>query len=88
METAIVSAINGVAGTLLITAAGDGGATQVNLTHDSAGSAGNVTITEAVADGGFTVAGMSGGLAGDCPSTTGCGSNDDCTLNCTSLTCM
>ncbi len=60
VRAAIVAAIN-AAGSLDITAA-PGGAGEVLLTNDTPGSAGNVTITKTVADAGFTVSGMSGGL--------------------------
>lgn len=55
----IIAAI-AAAPTLDITAS-NGGAALVNLVNDTAGYAGNVTITETVADVGFTVTGMSGG---------------------------
>jgi hypothetical protein len=63
VAASIISAINGVTSTLFITATSGGGAV-VNLTHDRQGTVGNYTITDTVADGGFTVSGMSGG-AGD-----------------------
>lgn len=40
-----------------------GGAGLVQLTNDNPGTAGNVAITETVADGDFVVAGMAGGTA-------------------------
>jgi Ca2+-binding RTX toxin-like protein len=58
------TAINGVAGGLLITAANTPGSNLVALINDSTGTAGNVAITETVVNAGFTVTGMSGGTAG------------------------
>ena len=63
VAAAIQTAINGVGATLFITASSGGGAV-TNLVNDVMGTVGNVTITDTVADGGFTVTGMSGG-AGD-----------------------
>lgn len=57
---AMVTAINGAA-SLAITAA-PGGAGVVLLTNDSAGAAGNVAITDTVANAGFLHTGMSGGV--------------------------
>lgn len=65
---AIISAINGVAGTLTITAS-IGGAAVVNLVNDATGTAGNHAISETVADGGFLVTGMSGGVDASPPRT-------------------
>lgn len=62
VRDAMVSAINGVAGTLAITAA-PGTSAQVLLTNDAVGSAGNTTITETVANAGFLVNNMSGGVS-------------------------
>ena len=58
----IVAAINGVGGTLAITAAPGAYSNTLTLTNDSVGAAGNVTITDTVADAGFVVSGMSGGV--------------------------
>lgn len=55
---AIVAAINGHA-TLLVS--GSGGSPVVTVTHDYAGDEGNVAITEAVGNAGFTVTGLAGG---------------------------
>jgi hypothetical protein len=60
VASAIQTAINGVGSTLLITASSGGGAL-TNLTHDRAGTVGNVAISETVADVGFLFSGMSGG---------------------------
>src|SRR5574343_21168 len=60
VASAIASAINGA--DLDITAAPSGAT--VNLTADYLGTTGNVAITETVADGGFTVSGMSAGADG------------------------
>lgn len=82
VATAMRTAINGVGGTLLITASGTG--STVSLTNDQQGSFGNVAITETVSNAGFTVAGMSAGVGADCTSGTGCGGTMDCQLG---LTC-
>lgn len=60
---AIQTAVNGVGGTLLISA-GSGGGAVTNLTHNRGGTVGNRAITDTVADAGFTTTGMTGG-AGD-----------------------
>lgn len=77
VKTATINAINAIGGTLEVTAS-DGGTGVVTLTHDRLSSAGNQAVTESVSDAGFMVSGLSGGVAGDCPATTGCNSNDDC----------
>jgi hypothetical protein len=59
----IRTAINGVVAGLAITADAVVGA-EVPLYNDAAGTAGNVAITDTVADAGFIVAGMTGGVAG------------------------
>ena len=61
VATAIQTAVNGVGGTLLVTAAAPVGAV-VGLTADVAGTTANVAITDTVANAGFLVSGMSGGL--------------------------
>jgi hypothetical protein len=63
VRDAMVTAINGVAGGLAITAAPGSGNT-LNLTNDAAGAFGNVTITETVANAVFLVSGMTGGTTG------------------------
>lgn len=60
IRDAIIAAVNGVTSTLNITAA-PGTSAQVLLTNDTAGTVGNVTITETVANSGFTTIGMTGG---------------------------
>lgn len=60
IRDAIVTAINGAA-SLDITAS-PGGPTQVLLVNDAVGTAGNVVITDTVADAGFTTTGMAGGV--------------------------
>jgi hypothetical protein len=62
VKAAVIAAINGVIGTLTITAS-SGSLSVVTLTNDSTGTLGNQTITETVADPGFHVSGMSGGVA-------------------------
>lgn len=71
MAAKLVSAINGVAATLRITAS-NGGSGIVLLTHDNATALGNNTITESVATPDFVVLGMSGGAGGDCAVGVGC----------------
>jgi hypothetical protein len=61
VAAAIRTAINNVGGTLLVTAAAPVGAT-IALTNDNYGAQGNVTITDTVANVGFTTTGMSGGV--------------------------
>jgi|GEM_PF-2710025 len=77
VKTATINAINAIGATLQVTAS-DGGTGVVTLTHDRLSSAGNQNVTESVSDAGFMVSGLSGGVAGDCPATTGCNNNDDC----------
>jgi len=60
VAASIITAINGVAGSLAITASPGTGAV-VNLTNDALGSAGDHAITKTVANSGFIVTGMSGG---------------------------
>ena len=57
-----VAAINS-APTLSITATPSTESTDVWLENDATGIAGNIAITETVADAGFTVSGMAGGIA-------------------------
>lgn len=56
------AAINGVGAGLAITSVDNLDGT-LTLTNDAVGTAGNETITETVADAGFTVTGMAGGAA-------------------------
>lgn len=60
IHTALINAINGVGANLEVTAS-DGGGSTVNLVNDTKGAAGNVAISETVANGSYTVTGMSGG---------------------------
>lgn len=57
----VIAAINGVGGALEISAA-SGGAATVDLTHTLGGTVGNTTSSETVADGGFVITNMTGGL--------------------------
>jgi hypothetical protein len=57
MSFFLAQAING---SPIATTAVDGGAGTTNLTQDGNGGAGNVQMTETVADGGFSTDGMSG----------------------------
>jgi len=61
VRTAIVSAINGVGAGLALTAS-PGTPGQILLVNDATGAVGNVTITDTVADAGFTHTGMAGGV--------------------------
>ncbi len=60
VRDAIIAAIAGVGAGLAITAS-SGGAAAVHLVNDALGVAGNQSITETVANAGFTVIGMTGG---------------------------
>ncbi len=62
VRDAVISAINGAThpATFRVTAA-DGGAATVDVENVAAGTAGNVAITDTVADAGFTHTGMAGG---------------------------
>ncbi len=60
VQAAIISAING-ASNLDITASIGAGNGIVNLTNDTSGFLGNITILATADDGGITVSGMSGG---------------------------
>mgnify|MGYP001570413081 FL=1 len=57
----VITAINGTA--ILITAS-SGGAATVSLVNDRFGSVGNTTSAETVADAGFALTDMTGGVAG------------------------
>ncbi|HWU91064.1 MAG TPA: DUF4215 domain-containing protein, partial [Kofleriaceae bacterium] len=76
----IVIAINSVFTELAITASGTTGSV-VKLTHDKPTGLGNQPILENVADGDFTVTGMSGGAGGDCLMGDACQVNEDCASN-------
>jgi hypothetical protein len=71
----MVVAINSVSG-FLVTASSI--SATVSLHDDGIGSAGNIPITETVADPGFNVSGMSGGAGLDCPLGVGCSADTDC----------
>lgn len=62
VATACRAAINGVAGTLTITAAAPVGAAIV-LTNDAVGAAGNTTSSDTVGDAGFILTHMTGGVS-------------------------
>jgi hypothetical protein len=62
VRASVIAAINGVVGTLLITASPAVTPGVINLLNDSLGAAGNQAITDTVADLGFVHTGMSGGL--------------------------
>jgi phage tail-like protein len=57
----IILAINSV-GNLLRIGAASGGVSLINLTHDIVGTIGNNAVVESVADPGFVVVGLSGGI--------------------------
>jgi len=75
IRTAILSGGAALAITATINASN---AAQVLLQDGNTGVPGNVAITETVANTGFVVSGMSGGVGDDCPTATGCSRNDDC----------
>ena len=75
------SRINVEGGTLDITAsiADIAGVPSVLLKNDHESSRGNVRLDDlGIADPGFHIAGMTGGLGADCPPSTGCVTNSDC----------
>lgn len=75
VKAAVIAAIN-AATPLAITAAPGGGAGEVLLANDAATAAGNQTILETVANSGFIVVGMSGGVTVS-PTRTVCVLTDD-----------
>lgn len=75
VRDAIITAITGVA-SFFVTAA-SGGAALVNLTNDSVGTAGNVAITDTVANAGFTHTGMAGGVDADALTAAEAATNAD-----------
>jgi len=85
VRDAIVGAINGEPGTLLVTAASNGTSPFISLTHDQITTAGNQAITTNSAIGVF---GMSGGQGGDCTNPTSCNIDDDCTNTCVTNVCQ
>jgi hypothetical protein len=64
VRDAIITEINGQNNSLRITAS-SGGTAQVDLDHDIGGTVHVKAITENVSDGGFSVSGMSGGVASE-----------------------
>lgn len=66
VQASVISAINGVGTTLLITASA-GTDPVVNLANDTAGAQGNATQSENVADTDFTLSNMTGGAGGVSP---------------------
>ena len=62
VRDAIITAVNGVGSTLKVTAS-IGGVGIVTLTADNFGAIPNVPLAETVADAGFLIAGMTGGVA-------------------------
>jgi len=66
VQASVISAINGVGTTLLITASA-GTDPVVNLANDTAGAQGNATQSENVADTDFTLSNMTGGAGGASP---------------------
>ena len=61
VRDAIITAINGVGATLLITAS-SGGAALVNLVNETQGTVGNTLSSDTVVNAGFVVTNMTGGL--------------------------
>ena len=96
MAVRIAAAINSVGAGLMIDAVvNTSNLRQILLTNGNAGAAGNVASRETVANAGFVLVGMSGGLGFDCAAGIGCGSNDDCQsgicclgAGCTRNTCL
>ena len=76
VRDAIILAVNNQA-SLGITAVNNG-ASLVGLVNDRNSALGNQPVMSTVIGPGFQIAGMAGGLAGDCPASTGCKSNSDC----------
>jgi cysteine-rich repeat protein len=74
MANKFKNAINGSA--LKIDAVANGAL--VTLAHKRKTALGNQTITDTITNPDFIVTGMSGGAGGDCASTIGCNTNDDC----------
>lgn len=86
MAMAARDAIAGVGQFTFIAPMHSGGPT-VMLDHGRLSALGNRPITETVTNGQFSVTGMSGGAAGDCPANVGCNVNDDCASgNCLAAT--
>lgn len=73
---AIEAKINAISDSLQITATA--GETGVTLVHDLAGTFGNSTILENVANSLFRVNGMDGGAGRDCARGIGCAQDGDC----------
>lgn len=87
LQSAIISAIDGVTTALFIDASPGSSALAVTLTHDRTSSLGTQAITKGGPNAGadVSVSGMTGGLAGNCPATTPCRSDSDCaSLDCNS----
>lgn len=74
-------AINGVGATLQIDAADGALGTTLVLTNSANGTGGNSTSSESVADPGFAITDMTGGVANDCLAGEGCSVNGDCASN-------
>jgi hypothetical protein len=63
VAAAIIAAINGAAPLTITAQLVTGSTTQIELSNQTGGVAGNVAIIETVADAGFVVTGMAGGAA-------------------------
>jgi cysteine-rich repeat protein len=82
-----VTAIQGVGTSLNISAASCGAGAQSALTNGRATSLGNIAII--VNTTGMTAVGMAGGLGGNCPTSTGCSTGNDCASGtCTAGHCL
>ena len=81
VKTKTITAINARADSELEMTAIDVATTIVGLVNHSYFTIGNVPLQETVSDPGFFVSGMSGGQAGDCPTSTSCNFNSDCASN-------
>lgn len=77
VKNKIIVAVNAIGASLFVTAS-DGGPGTVVLTNERNSSLGNQPLIANVAGLDFSVTGMSGGAAGDCPASIPCASPDDC----------
>jgi hypothetical protein len=76
VATSVATAINGITGTLAISASSAMG--NVTLVHDMDGAFGNQRIETNARTSALTKSGMSGGKGANCSSGTECSTNADC----------
>jgi cysteine-rich repeat protein len=74
-------AINGVGATLQIDATDAALGSTLILTNSANGTSGNSTSSDTVAEAGFVITDMTGGVANDCLAGVGCSVNGDCASN-------